>query len=344
MGQSWQAFKRVFTNLETGKLAIFLYLYMALIPVILLVIIFELFFTHSKINGLTISIFLLTIAFFILFYKLIRTINILKNQLKLAHDCLAAQEKLASLGVIAAGIAHEIKNHLNFVNNFSLISLTVLTDLKEEILHDIPLTPEEIEKLSLLKQNIHSIFEQGKKADNIVQRMLSHSASEKEIFSETNINQLISDYLDLSLYSITSKKFPITIEKRLNANFATLEVISEDIGRVLINIFNNAFYAMKKKHEFDHNHKSLLIVETMDISNGIEIKIRDNGAGMSEDISKKIFTPFFTTKPAGEGTGLGLYLSYNVIVKKHKGELEFQTEEGKFTEFIIRLFNNLQAK
>lgn len=265
-------------------------------------------------------------------------------ELERAKDRLVIQEKLASLGALTAGIAHEIKNPLNFVTNLSLLSLHALEDLQSTMINQRIILPEEKDQFLTIEQNIRSTFEQGKKADNIVQRMLAHSRLGKGLVSDTNINQLVNDYLDLTAHSAIPREFPVTIEKRLDPNLAIIQAIAEDIGRVLLNIFNNAFYAMGKKREQDQDYRPLLIVETKNLENKIEIKIRDNGIGIPEDVAKHIFTPFFTTKPPGEGTGLGLSLSYNIVVQEHEGELEFKSEQGKFTEFIIRLLKDFQAK
>lgn len=258
-------------------------------------------------------------------------------ELEQAHDRLVIQEKLASLGALIAGIAHEINNSLNFVNNFSLLSLETLEELKRTLVQRTQLKPEEIEQFLILEKNIHATFDQGKKADNIVQRMLAHSRLGKGIATKTNINQLIDDSLDLIAHGAVFKDFTFVIEKHLEPNLEIVEVISEDIGRVFLNLFNNAYYAMNKKREIEPDYQPLLIVETKNLDKQIEIRIWDNGIGMSDEVISQIFTPFFTTKPPGEGTGLGLSLSYTIIVQEHKGEIEFQSEQGKFTEFIIKL-------
>ncbi|WP_064198502.1 MULTISPECIES: ATP-binding protein [Emticicia] len=274
------------------------------------------------------------------------------QDLKATQAQLIQSEKLASLGELTAGIAHEIQNPLNFVNNFSELSIDLAQELKEEIEKvNIPEKDKEYidEIIGDLTQNQQKINQHGKRASSIVKGMLQHSrtsSGEKEL---TDINALTDEYLRLSYHGLRAK------DKNFNADFRTdfdknlpkIAVISQEIGRVLLNLFNNAFYAVNQRNfntvetlyatSRQGQYKPKVIVSTQKLDNFIEIRVIDNGTGMSEAIKAKIFQPFFTTKPTGEGTGLGLSLSYDIITKGHSGTLEVESTEGEGTEFIIKL-------
>ena len=265
--------------------------------------------------------------------------------LKATQNQLVAQEKLASLGQLTAGIAHEIKNPLNFVNNFSELSVNLVDELKESLNKldskiDADDLAEMSETLNMLQQNADKIREHGKRADSIVHSMLQHSrgkAGEKQL---TDINAMLDEDLNLVYHGIRAQDsgFNITIVRAYDEQLEKINIIPQDISRVFLNILSNGCYeAHRKKIELKTDASAEIKVSTKDSGKNIEIRIRDNGSGIPEEIRDQLFTPFFTTKPAGKGTGLGLSISYDIVVQEHKGELYFETEEGSFTEFIIRL-------
>jgi len=264
-------------------------------------------------------------------------IELTLSELKSAQAQLVHSEKMASLGELTAGIAHEIKNPLNFVNNFSEISGELLDEIDEELENN---NKEEILAiLKDLKQNLKKINEHGKRADSIVKGMLLHSrgtAGEKTL---TDINDLLEQYVNLAYHGMraTNKEFNITIEKDYDKTLEKINVVPQDLSRVFLNIINNGCYAAfeRKKKSGDNEFFPTLKVSTKNLKDKVEIRIGDNGNGIPKDILDKIFQPFFTTKPTGEGTGLGLSLSYDIVTKIHGGELKVESEEGKHTEFII---------
>jgi signal transduction histidine kinase len=245
---------------------------------------------------------------------------------------------MASLGELTAGIAHEIQNPLNFVNNFSEVSAELVEELQQELKAGYPV--EAIAISEDIKQNLEKIHQHGKRAESIVKGMLQHSRSSSGEKQPTDINALIDEYLRLTYHGLRAK------EKDFNAQFTFtpdtslphLEVAPQEIGRVLLNLFNNAFYAVnQKKAQLNGQYQPEVIVSTKTIGNKVEIKVRDNGIGIPEQVKNKIFQPFFTTKPTGEGTGLGLSLSYDIITKGYGGSLQVESKEGEFTEMIIEL-------
>jgi two-component system, NtrC family, sensor kinase len=257
------------------------------------------------------------------------------QKLKSTQTQLIQSEKLASLGELTAGIAHEIQNPLNFVNNFSEVSVELLEELKAERQkaegkRDFEL---EDELLSDLSQNQEKINHHGKRASSIVKGMLEHSrknSGEKEL---TDINTLADEYLRLAYHGLRAKdsQFNADFQTDFDDNLPKVEVISQDFGRVLLNLINNAFYAVKNVE------KPLVKVSTKKVDDQIVIKVKDNGTGMSAETKAKIFQPFFTTKPTGEGTGLGLSLAYDIVTKGHGGTLEVESTEGIGTTFTIKL-------
>jgi signal transduction histidine kinase len=261
------------------------------------------------------------------------------HELKAAQAQLVHSEKMASLGELTAGIAHEIKNPLNFVNNFSEVSRELLDEMKTELKNK---NEEEVaELIEDLKQNLEKIAQHGKRADSIVKGMLLHSRGTSGEKTLTDINDLLDQYVNLAYHGMraTNKEFNITIEKDYDKSLEKINVVPQDLSRVFLNIINNACYTAydKKKIVNDDNFSPTLSVSTKNLNGKIEIKIADNGNGIPKDIIDKIFQPFFTTKPTGEGTGLGLSLSYDIITKVHSGELKVETEEGVGTEFTIIL-------
>ncbi|WP_255050557.1 ATP-binding protein [Lacihabitans sp. CS3-21] len=253
------------------------------------------------------------------------------QELKASQAQLIQSEKLASLGELTAGIAHEIQNPLNFVTNFSEVSGELVDEMKEEI--EKGNTTEVKEIAQDLKQNLEKINHHGKRASDIVKGMLGHSRNstgEKEL---TDINAMADEYLRLSYHGLRAKDntFISDFKTDFDENLPKIEVVSQDMGRVLLNLINNAFYATK-------GVKSPLVeIKTAGVENGIIVSIKDNGKGMSEETKAKIFQPFFTTKPTGEGTGLGLSLAYDIVTKGHGGTIEVESVEGEGTEFIVKL-------
>ncbi|MCI0512559.1 ATP-binding protein [candidate division KSB1 bacterium] len=258
---------------------------------------------------------------------------------------LITQQKLASLGALTAGIAHEIKNPLNFVNNFAELSIELVADLQQQLdLEKMPFGPEkvaEIESLvTTLKQNAARIQEHGKRADSIVRSMLQHSRGKAGERQLTDINHLLEEDMNLAYHGMRAQDstFNIKIEKELDPAIGQLEVVPQDISRVFLNIITNACYeAHRKKTGQNGDFTPTLLVRSQNLGDQIEIRIRDNGKGIPAAVRDKMFTPFFTTKPAGQGTGLGLSISYDIVVHGHNGQITFETVEGEFTEFIIRL-------
>jgi signal transduction histidine kinase len=261
------------------------------------------------------------------------------NELKSAQTQLIHSEKMASLGVLTAGIAHEIKNPLNFVNNFSEVSNELLDELKTELQNKN--IEQVIEIVESLKQNLEKISNHGKRADSIVKGMLLHSRGTSGEKVLTNINDLLDQYVNLAYHGMRAqnKEFNITIEKDYDKTLEKINVIPQDICRVFLNIINNACYAAydKKKKNSNNNFSPTLRVSTKEMKGKVEIRIGDNGNGIPVNILDKIFQPFFTTKPTGEGTGLGLSLSYDIVTKVHGGELKVETKDGEGTGFIILL-------
>jgi signal transduction histidine kinase len=267
------------------------------------------------------------------------------QKLKATQDQIIAQEKLASLGALTAGIAHEIKNPLNFVNNFAELS----AELTEELLEEIetqkerldPEATEYIEEiLNDLGQNVKKINEHGKRADNIVRGMLMHSGGKAGERQLTDINALLAEYVNLAYHGMRAKdsSFNITINSHYDDTIGSLNVVPQNISRVFLNVINNACYsAHEKKKELGEGFLPTLSVTTKNLGEQIEIRIQDNGKGIPDEIRDKIFNPFFTTKPTGQGTGLGLSISHDIIVQEHQGELKVNTEAGSYAEFVIVL-------
>jgi signal transduction histidine kinase len=271
------------------------------------------------------------------------------TQLKQTQNQLIMQEKLASLGALTAGIAHEIKNPLNFVNNFATLSVELAGELEEALLQQKGKFPEADlknihEVVADVKFNAAKIAEHGKRADDIVRSMLHHSRGESGEMQQTDLNAMLQEYVNLAYHGMRAQEptFNIKIETTYDPNIRGLKVNPQAISRVLLNICNNGFYAThEKKKKLGNAYSPTISLATADAGDRVEIRIRDNGTGMPPQVLEKIFNPFFTTKPTGVGTGLGLSISYDIITQMHKGELNVQTKEGQFTEFIIRLPKNL---
>jgi signal transduction histidine kinase len=259
------------------------------------------------------------------------------EDLKSTQAQLIQSEKMASLGELTAGIAHEIQNPLNFVNNFSDVNRELVDELKEEI--KIGNTEEAISIADDIKENEEKIIHHGKRADAIVKGMLQHSRVSTGKKEPTDINKLADEYLRLTYHGLRAKdkEFNATLETDFDVTIGKISIVPQDIGRVLLNLFNNAFYAvMQKKKEAEDGYEPAVYVATKKVNGKIEIHVKDNGIGIPQKVVDKIFQPFFTTKPTGQGTGLGLSLSYD-IVKAHAGEIKVQTKEGEGSEFVIQL-------
>ncbi len=251
---------------------------------------------------------------------------------------LIQSEKMASLGELTAGIAHEIQNPLNFVNNFSEVSIELLGELKEE--EKAGNTEDVMALAGDLTQNLEKINYQGKRSDIIVKGMLQHSRTGTGERQPTNVNVLADDFFKLAYHGLRAKdkNFNADVVTKLDKNLPPVNIVQQDIGRVLVNLFNNAFYAVNQKHKTaGADYKPEVSVTTSTENGQVVIKVKDNGTGIPDAIKEKIMQPFFTTKPTGEGTGLGLSLTYDMVVKGHGGKIEVNTKEGEFTEFIVSL-------
>lgn len=262
------------------------------------------------------------------------------QQLKEAQDQLIQSEKMASLGELTAGIAHEIQNPLNFVNNFSEVSIELLQELREELQQKQLVAAEEEELLTHVEQNLSKIHFHGKRADSIVKNMLEHSRASGGEKRPIDLNAVADEHLLLSYHGLRTKdkSFNAKLVTRFDEQLGRVEVVPQEIGVVLLNLFNNAFYATQQKlKQTRDGYQPEVQVSTRRYMNHIEIKVRDNGTGIPEGVIKKIFQPFFTTKPTGHGTGLGLYLSYDIVTKGHGGELLVESVEEDHTEFTVQL-------
>jgi signal transduction histidine kinase len=265
------------------------------------------------------------------------------EELRTAQDRLVQTEKLASLGQLTAGIAHEIKNPLNFVNNFSALS-TELIDELNDVLKPATLdtkTREEVDELThMLKGNLEKVVQHGKRADSIVKNMLLHSREGSGERRPADINAIVEESLNLAYHGGRAEKsgFNITLQRDLDPAAGMIDLYPQEITRVLLNLISNGFYAATKRKELDaEGVEPTLSATTKNLGSKVEIRIRDNGIGIPPDVKEKMFNPFFTTKPAGEGTGLGLSMSHDIIVKQHGGKIDVDTQPGAFTEFIITL-------
>jgi PAS domain S-box-containing protein len=265
------------------------------------------------------------------------------RELQTAQNRLVQTQKLASLGQLTAGIAHEIKNPLNFVNNFSALSVELADELSE-VLKPIALpgkVREEVSELTgTLKDNLEKVVQHGKRADSIVRNMLLHSREGSGEHRQVEINAIIDESLNLAYHGARAEKqgFNITLERYFDFEAGNADVYPQEITRVLLNLISNGFYAATQRARvMGDGFEPKLKAVTRNLGNSVELRIRDNGAGIPPNIQEKIFNPFFTTKPAGEGTGLGLSMSHDIVVKQHGGTIEVVTEPGSFTEFIITL-------
>jgi two-component system NtrC family sensor kinase len=266
------------------------------------------------------------------------------DELRTAQDRLVQTEKLASLGQLTAGIAHEIKNPLNFVNNFAALSAELIDELTG-LLMPATLdgnTRNEVDELTqTLKDNLERVVQHGKRADSIVKNMLLHSREGSGDHRPSDINALLDESLNLAYHGARAEKpqFNVTLQRDFDASAGEIELFPQEITRVFLNLIANGFYAVtKRKAELGNSaYEPRLRAITRNLGNTVEIRIRDNGIGIPAKVREKMFNPFFTTKPAGEGTGLGLSMSHDIVVKQHGGTIDVETEPGQFTEFTIVL-------
>ena len=266
------------------------------------------------------------------------------EDLRAAQDRLVQTEKLASLGQLTAGIAHEIKNPLNFVNNFSGLSVELIDELKETLGHvqvDEKTRADIDDLANTLCDNLDRVVQHGKRADAIVKNMLLHSRQGSGEHRSVDLNALVEESLNLAYHGARAEKqgFNITLERYFDSAAGEVDLFPQEITRVLLNLISNGFYAAaRRKAETNGGDcEPTLAATTKNLGDSVEIRIRDNGAGISPEVKEKMFNPFFTTKPAGEGTGLGLSISHDIIVKQHGGSIEVDTKLGEFTEFRIVL-------
>jgi signal transduction histidine kinase len=261
------------------------------------------------------------------------------------QEQLVMQEKLASLGALTAGIAHEIKNPLNFVNNFAELSVELIEDLRTDLAgQQERIDPKILQRLHEtiqdLEHNSTKINEHGKRADSIVRGMLLHSRGKSGERLPTDLNALVDEYVNLAYHGLRAQdaSFNITIKTDYDKSIPQMELVPQDLSRVILNIVNNACYAAhERKKTAPADFAPTIWVSTKATAKDVEVRIRDNGTGIPKAVVDRIFEPFFTTKPTGKGTGLGLSLSYDIVVKQHNGELRVESKEGEFTEFIVRL-------
>ena len=266
------------------------------------------------------------------------------DDLRAAQDRLVQTEKLASLGQLTAGIAHEIKNPLNFVNNFSALTAE-LTDELNDLLKPAPLDDkmrgEADELTGMIKDNLQKVVQHGKRANSIVKNMLLHSREGSREHRPADINSLLDESLNLAYHGARAEKgeFNITLQRDFDADAGTIELFPQEITRAFLNLIANGVYAAtrRKTEDKEPGFEPTLRATTKNLGTTVEIRIRDNGTGIPAEVQEKMFNPFFTTKPAGEGTGLGLSMTHDIIVKQHGGRIDVDTEPGIFTEFIITL-------
>jgi signal transduction histidine kinase len=260
---------------------------------------------------------------------------------KRLRDELTVQEKMASLGSLTAGIAHEIKNPLNFVLNFAELSEELISELRSGLDGRQELTAIAAD----LEQNIHKIREHGARADSIIRSMLDHSRGQPGERRPTDLNGLVREFVNLAFHGIRAQDntFQCAIEFEFDEHVGSVPLVPQDLSRVFLNIAGNAFFALRKQSEKKTpGYRPTLRATTRDLGDRVEIRVRDNGSGIPKDFLGRVFDPFFTTKPAGEGTGLGLSISYEIVVNEHRGEIRVDSIEGEFTEFTILIPRSLK--
>jgi two-component system, NtrC family, sensor kinase len=267
------------------------------------------------------------------------------RELQMAQASLVHAQKMAALGQVTAGIAHEIKNPLNFVNNFAGISVELLDELKDATAKAVsaldPVKRDEIvQTIGMLTGNLQKIVEHGHRADGIVRSMLQHSRGGSDDWQATDLNALVEEALNLAYHGGRAQdpNLDITLEHDLDTNLAPVDIVPQELTRVLLNLIANGLYAANKRScESDGTYRPALKVTTRQFGESIEVRVRDNGIGIPPENMDKLFQPFFTTKPTGEGTGLGLSISYEIVTQQHGGTITVASEVGDFTEFTVRL-------
>jgi signal transduction histidine kinase len=265
------------------------------------------------------------------------------EELRTMQDRLVQTEKLASLGQLTAGIAHEIKNPLNFVNNFSAVSVELIDELRQALAGaklNNKLRAEIGEIADTLQGNLDKVMQHGQRADSIVKNMLLHSREGSGERRPMDVNALVQESLNLAYHGARAEKknFDIMVEQSLDPAAGKADLFPQEITRVLLNLISNGVYATAKKAQADGEiYKPTLTASTKSLGDRVEIKIHDNGTGIPPDVKDKMFNPFFTTKPPGEGTGLGLSITHDIVVKQHAGSIEIDTQPGEFTEVKIIL-------
>jgi len=258
---------------------------------------------------------------------------------------LTVQEKLASLGALTAGIAHEIKNPLNFVLNFAQLAEDLAREQRERIERlAAKIDPQDLAALreigTDMAQNIAKIKEHGSRADHVISSMLSHSRGQKGERRPTDLNGLVKEFVGLAFHGMKAQdhSFQVAIEGDYDPSVGSVTVVPQDLSRVFLNVASNALYALRRKAQSGiEGYQPTLWASTKAMDGGIQIRIRDNGTGIPKDMRDRIFDPFFTTKPAGEGTGLGLSISHEIVVQEHQGDMRVESQEGEFTEFVITI-------
>jgi signal transduction histidine kinase len=271
-----------------------------------------------------------------------RTIEAAYRDLKAAQANLIQAEKMASLGQLTAGIAHEIKNPLNFVNNFAELSGDLLDELHDAVAGN---RQAEIDELTAtLKGNLAKIAEHGRRADGIVRSMLEHSRGSSGERRSVNLNTLVDEALNLAYHGARAQdqNFNITLQRDFDEGITPITLVPQDITRVLLNLFGNGFYAARRRQSMEAmpDFEPTLKLSTRELGNAVEIRVRDNGIGIPEEVTDKLFQPFFTTKPTGEGTGLGLSISYDIVTQQHGGSITVDSKVGDYSEFTILLPRN----
>ncbi|HEY2584092.1 MAG TPA: ATP-binding protein [Mucilaginibacter sp.] len=260
------------------------------------------------------------------------------DELKVTQQQLIQSEKMASLGELTAGIAHEIQNPLNFVNNFSEVNMELLDEMETDLQNGDK--EDAVAIAANIRQNLEKIRHHGQRADGIVKGMLQHSRASSDTKEPIDINKLADEYLRLAYHGLRAKdkSFNAEMVTHLDKNIHAINIVPQDIGRVLLNLFTNAFYAVQQRQKTENGQYKPVVEVTTSVEKGMAIiKVKDNGNGISENIKDKIMQPFFTTKPAGAGTGLGLSLSYDTVVKRHSGTIKVNSKEGEGSEFTIEL-------
>jgi signal transduction histidine kinase len=266
------------------------------------------------------------------------------EDLRTTQDRLVQTQKLALLGQLTAGIAHEIKNPLNFVNNFSGISAEMIDELRE-VLGEVNFSEKKrneiAELMDTLRSNFDKVVQHGKRADAIVKNMLQHSREGSGEHRPVDVNALVEESLNLAWHGARAEKqgFEIALKQSFDPSAGEIDVFPQDIRRALLNVISNGFYAASKRRAETNggDYEPTLTASTKNLGNLVEIRIRDNGTGIAPDVKERMFNPFFTTKPTGEGTGLGLSISHDIIVKQHAGSIEVDTQLGEFTEIRVIL-------